>query len=81
MRTTIDLPDALLQAAKDRARAEGTTLRAVFEEGLRAILATDAGGDCFTLRDASVEGRGLQDEFSDAGWAEMRDASYEGRGA
>jgi hypothetical protein len=80
MRTTIDVSDALLDAARKRARERGTTLRAVFEEGLRAVLAADATPASFTLRDASVEGRGLQPAFRGVGWAEVRAAAYEERG-
>ena len=39
MRTTINLPDALAEAAKAKAAAEGKTFTSVVEEGLRAVLA------------------------------------------
>ena len=39
MKTTIDLPDELLIAAKKRAAETRTTLRAIFERGLRRELA------------------------------------------
>lgn len=35
MKTTVDQPDAVLQAAKDRARRDGTNLRALLVDGLR----------------------------------------------
>lgn len=38
MRTTINLPDALAEAAKERAAEEGRTFTSVVEEGLRAVL-------------------------------------------
>ncbi len=38
MKTTIDLPDDLLVAAKKKAAEERTTLRALFERGLRSQL-------------------------------------------
>ena len=40
MRTTINLPDALAEAAKRRAADEGRTFTSVVEEGLRAVLAS-----------------------------------------
>ena len=40
MRTTINLPDGLAEAAKRRAADEGRTFTSVVEEGLRAVLAT-----------------------------------------
>jgi hypothetical protein len=39
MKTTIELPDELLIAAKKRAAETRTTLRAIFERGLRRELA------------------------------------------
>lgn len=39
MRTTINLPDALAEAAKARAAAERRTFTSLVEEGLRAVLA------------------------------------------
>jgi hypothetical protein len=39
MRATINLPDALAEAAKERARAEGRTFTSLVEEGLRSLLA------------------------------------------
>jgi hypothetical protein len=38
MKTTLDLPDELFIAAKQRAATERTTLRAIVERGLRAQL-------------------------------------------
>lgn len=42
MRTTINLPDALGEAAKARAAAEGRTFTSLVEEGLRVVLEADA---------------------------------------
>jgi hypothetical protein len=38
MRTTINLPDGLVQQAKQRAAAEGRTLTSLIAEGLRSVL-------------------------------------------
>ena len=38
MKTTVELPDALLMAAKKRAVEDRTTLRAILERGLRREL-------------------------------------------
>jgi hypothetical protein len=80
MKTTIDLPEPLLREAQELARAEGTTLRALVEDGLRATLARRRAGERFRLPDASVDGRGLRPEFEGAGWEEMRAAIYGDRG-
>jgi hypothetical protein len=80
MKTTVEIADSLLDAAKKLAARRGTTLRTLVESGLRRVLEEDELGT-FRLRDASFSGRGLQPEFKDAGWSELRDAVYESRGA
>lgn len=42
MRTTVRLPDELLQRAKDRAAEQGRTLTSLLEEGLEVVLAEPA---------------------------------------
>jgi Bacterial antitoxin of type II TA system, VapB len=76
MKTTVELPDDLLREAQQIARAEGTTLKSVLEEGLRAVIARYRSSQQFTLRDVSVEGRGVNPELADAGWARIREISY-----
>jgi Arc/MetJ family transcription regulator len=78
MKTTIEISDALLERAKALAAREGTTVRALVEDGLRQVLRSRRGGPEFRLRDASVGGHGLSPEFRDATWDKIRDAVYEG---
>jgi len=82
MKTTIELNDALLQAAKDVAAREGTTLRVVFENALRGYLQSQssASGATFRLRRHVFKGNGLRPEAAESGWERIRDLSYEGRG-
>ena len=83
MKTTLDLSGPLLEEAKAVAAREKTTLRALVEEGLRAILERKRSNRRFRLRDASFKGgRGLHPEFAArGGWARLREAAYdEGRG-
>ena len=49
MRTTLNLPDALAEAAKAKAAAEGRTFTSVVEEGLRAVLAVEPTTTSITL--------------------------------
>ena len=77
MKTTVNLPDELLREAQELARREKTTLRELIETGLRAVIKERSGESTFTLADASVDGRGLQPEFRDASWEQIRDAVYE----
>ena len=81
MKTTIELPEALFAKAKRYARAHGTTLKALIEQGLRLRLAEKGDAKPFKLRDASVKGNGVDPEFRDAAWEQLRDTLYKGRGA
>ena len=78
MKTTIEVSDALLEAAKRLAKERGTTLRAVMEEALRAVVETEPSD--FRLRDASVPGEGLHPEVQAGGWERISELAYRGRG-
>jgi hypothetical protein len=80
MKTTIDIPDPLLDRARRLADGRGTTLRALVEEGLRLVLNKSSATGEFRLRRAAFKGRGLAPEVTDASWAELRRIAYEGRG-
>ncbi len=77
MKTTVDLPEPLLREAQKLARREHTTLKALIEAGLRGVVSERSREQPFELADASVDGRGLQTAFRDAGWEQVRDAIYE----
>lgn len=79
MKTTIDLADPLLAEARKLARREGTTVRALVEQGLRLVLSQRRRG-VFRLRDASFDGGGLRPELDGASWERLRELAYEGRG-
>jgi len=81
MKTTVEIPGSLLEAARKAAAEEGTTVRALVEEGLRKVLAERRSGEPFRLRKATFRGQGLQARVADAGWDRIRELSYEGRGA
>lgn len=81
MKTTIEITDELLERAREAARRERTTLRALVEEGLRTSIEQRRRGRRFQLRDASVGGQGLAPEFHDASWERIRDAAYGGSGS
>lgn len=53
MRTTVDVPDALLKRARPVLARKGLTLRAVVIDALERLLAPDAA-EAFRLRDASA---------------------------
>jgi len=49
VRTTLNLPDALVEQAKATAAREGRTLTSLLEEGLRAVLQDRASSGPVTL--------------------------------
>ncbi len=82
MKTTVDLPDDLMRRAKERARAEKTTLRALLTEGLRRVLGDRRRqGGRYRLKPASFKGEGLQPHVQEGSWEHVRDLAYEGRGS
>lgn len=81
MKTTVEIADPLLAAARRAAATRGTTLRALIEAGLRRVLEEQSREAPFELRDVSFGGDGLAPEFVEGGWQRIRDAIYEGQGA
>ena len=81
MKTTVEIADPLLEAARRHAAQRGVTLRELIEIGLRRVLEDQGREAQFRLRDASVSGQGLSREFAEGGWERIRDAIYEGHGA
>lgn len=81
MKTTVEIPNSLLDEARRVAAREGRTVRALVEEGLRKVLAERKRSLAFRLRRASFKGEGLQPDVAGASWERIRDLAYEGRGA
>ena len=80
MKTTVEIPDTLLDAARKVAARQETTLRVLIIEGLRRIIAERKGAGSFRLRKASFRGTGLQADVAGTSWERIRDMAYEGRG-
>jgi hypothetical protein len=80
MKTTVEISDSLLEAAKRVAAREGTTLRELIEAGLRQTLKNRREHGQFKLRKASFRGSGLQPQLQGVSWDRLRDMAYEGRG-
>ena len=82
MKTTIDIADALFERAKLVAERDRTTFRALVEEGLRAVLDRRTTPHTpFRLRDASIEGNGVQPGIDLTNRDQMLSLMYEGRSA
>lgn len=82
MKTTIHIADSIFQEARQVARQERTTLRALVEEGLRRVIRERRRRrkHDFRLRKATFKGKGLQPHLAGATWDQILDISYEGRG-
>jgi hypothetical protein len=79
MKTTVELPDAMLHSVKRYAATHGMTMREVLETGLRHVLNSEpTSSKPFRLKRCIVKGKGLAQEES---WPEIRARIYEGRGA
>ena len=75
MKTTIEIGSGLLREAKRAASREGTTLRALVEEGLRVALESRRKRKRpFRLKLVTVRGRGLQRGLA---WDLPRDLAYD----
>jgi hypothetical protein len=81
MKTTVDISDELLKKAKRLAAKRRTTLRAIIEQGIRNTIKEQQRGAKYVLPDMSVDGKGLQPEFMNNAWSDIRDAAYDGRGS
>ena len=76
LKTTIEISDPLLKAARQAARRDGTTVRALVEHGLRLVLEERRKAPPFRLQDASVDGKGLQPGAEGLSWEQLRDLAY-----
>jgi hypothetical protein len=80
MKTTVEIPDALLGEARKIAARQQTTLRVLIIEGLRRMIAERKRTEAFRLRKATFGGGGLQPDITAAPWERIREMAYEGRG-
>ena len=79
MKTTLHIPNSLLEEARKLAQREHTTLKALVEEGLRRIISERRRRSHFRLRKATFKGNGLQPHLAGTPWEKIRELSYEGR--
>lgn len=77
MKTTVEIPDPVLDAARELARHQGTTVKALIERGLRHEIAVGQEQVPFKLRNASFAGKGLRQDQSDVSWERLRDLAYD----
>lgn len=80
MKTTVEIPDAVLDEARQVAATEGTTVRSLIETGLRREIQERRRRVRFRMRRASFKGRGLRPDVAGGSWEQIRGLAYEGRG-
>ncbi len=76
MKTTVEISNDLLKRSQQVAKGEGTSLRALLEEGLRLALAARQKRHRPRFSFPTFGSGGLCEEFRDAPWDEIRDAIY-----
>lgn len=81
MKTTLEISTPLLRRAKKVAAAEGTTLRALVEQGLTQTLEKRPRPPHKLPPLVTFRGSGMNPELAEGGWEKIRDLFYEGRGA
>ena len=80
MKTTVEIPDSLIEEAKRVAARQDTTLRVLIIEGLRRVITERKRAGKFRLRKATFRGKGLKPDMAGASWERIRELSYEKRG-
>lgn len=76
MKTTVDIADDLADAARERARRDGITLRALLEEGLRLALARPERSAGRELELVTFGGDGFEHGVDLNDPAQLREAVY-----
>src|SRR6266571_4332352 len=76
MKTTVEIPDTILEEARKIAARQETTLRVLIIEGLRRIIAERKRPGEFRLRKATFHGKGLRPEVAGAPWERIREMAY-----
>lgn len=77
MKTTIEIHDELFARAKRHARQTGRSLRAVVEEGIRAVLSAAGSGRPYKLPDLSIGDPNDSDPLEAYSWQDLSEAIYE----
>lgn len=80
MKTTVEISEPLLRAAKELAHQESITLRELIEEGLQRVVSERKQRRRFKLVDRSFKGEGVQPGVEEGSWDQIRSMIYEGRG-
>jgi len=80
MKTTVEIAEDLFARTREVARREGTTLRALIEEGLQIVLAQREQKSSYRWPDLSVGGEGIAPGVEEGAWEPLRDQIYASSG-
>ena len=80
MKTTVEIPDSLIEEAKRVAARQDTTLRVLIIEGLRRVITERKRVGAFRLRKATFRGKGLRPDVAGASWERIREMAYDKHG-
>ncbi len=82
MKSTVEIPDPIMQRLREIAAKEGMTLDALIVTALTQFVSPPRGGNRqrLKLEDRSVGGSGLQPGVDLSDWSSMRDFAYDRRG-
>ncbi len=78
MKTTVEISDALIDRARRYARRQGTSVRALIEEGLRRVLDSEEPAAAYQLSDCSVGAAGKPNPLETLSWQDLRHEMYGG---
>ncbi len=76
MKTTIVIADPLARRARAYASQQGTTLRALVEDGLMRVLAAPNAAGGYRMPDCAVGESGGFNPLAGLDWREVRDVIY-----
>ena len=79
MKTTVEIPDALLDQARRHARRSGRPVRSLIEDGLRLVLQAESTGERYRLPDRSVGEEGAANPLESLSWQDLRAEIYGAR--
>ncbi len=82
MKTTIELPDGVLEEAHALATSRSVPVQEILEVAVRRYLEDQRPipSGRFTLRAVTVDGEGLDPALVDQGWSAVRTLVYQGHG-
>ena len=77
MKTTIEINDSLLKRARSVSQREGTTLRALVEQGLQHVLGATSHRNAPSAVESLVfdGASGFTEAFADASWSKIKEES------